>query len=274
MRLLALLLVVLLSACANVSQEKRRTHAETLAATRGWQPFSLPTQDFVLMAHGPVRTAASKTLAIYIEGDGLAWLSPSQASDDPTPRAPIALELALQHVQGPAVYLARPCQYVAGADQRGCTAVYWTDQRFALSVISASNQAVDTLKQRYGAQEIVLVGYSGGGAVAALVAARRTDVVRLVTVAGNLDHLAWTHLHSVPPLTGSLNPADAWAALQNIPQLHFVGAQDMNITTEVVSSYVARFPQAHRPAMQVVPGFDHACCWVQQWPTLAMQAFP
>jgi hypothetical protein len=122
MRLLALLLVVLLSACANVSPEKRRTHAETLAATRGWQPFSLPTQDFVLMAYGPV-----------------------------------------------------------------------------LSVISASNQAVDALKQRYGAQEIVLVGYSGGGAVAALVAARRTDVVRLVTVAGNLDHLAWTHLHSVPP---------------------------------------------------------------------------
>jgi len=37
---------------------------------------------------------------------------------------------------------------------------------------------------------------------------------------------------------------------------------------------VARFPQAHRPTMQVVPGFDHACCWVQQWPTLAMQAFP
>jgi hypothetical protein len=45
--------------------------------------------------------------------------------------------------------------------------------------------------------------------VASLVAARRHDVVRLVTVAGNLDHLAWTTLHGVSPLTGSLNPADA-----------------------------------------------------------------
>lgn len=274
MRLPILLLCVLISACANFSPVERRDHADALAAAQGWQALRLPTQNFVLAAYGPVRISASKTLTIYMEGDGLAWRNRSQASEDPTPRAPVALELALQHAQGTAAYLARPCQYVDGADQRGCELAYWTDRRFAPAVIDASSTALDALKQRYGAEELVLVGYSGGGAVAALVAARRTDVVRLVTVAGNLDHQAWTRLHGVMPLVGSLNPADAWAALQNIPQLHLVGARDSNITTAVVSAYLARFPLSHRPRMQVVADFDHVCCWVEQWPMLSTQVFP
>jgi hypothetical protein len=49
--------------------------------------------------------------------------------------------------------------------------------------------------------------------VAALVAARRTDVDRLVTVAGNLDPTAWAVYQHIQPLTGSLNPADEVDAL-------------------------------------------------------------
>ena len=54
-------------------------------------------------------------------------------------------------------------------------------------VVRVSKQAIDTLKQQFQSEEIVLVGYSGGGAIAALVAARRADVADLISVAGNLD---------------------------------------------------------------------------------------
>ncbi|WP_317203283.1 alpha/beta hydrolase [Janthinobacterium sp.] len=271
---LALLLLSagLLAGCAAPTPEARRQHADSLAAARGWQRLTLPTDDFVLAAYGPA-AAAGATLTIYIEGDGLAWLSRARASDDPTPLRPLALQLALQHKQGPAAYLARPCQYVDGAERRACEPDYWTGHRFAPPVVAASNQAIDALKRRYGATQLVLVGYSGGAAVAALVAARRADVARLVTVAGNLDHAAWTALHDVPALSGSLNPADAWARLQYIPQWHFIGAADANVGPAVAAAYLARFPAARRPHLQVVAGFDHSCCWAEQWPALSAPAF-
>ena len=96
-----------------------------------------------------------------------------------------------------------------GDDRRSCVQKYWTGYRFALEVIEASNITVSQLKARYAADNIRLVGYSGGGAVAAFIAARRNDVVQLVTVAGNIDPAAWTKRHRMSQLSGSLNPADA-----------------------------------------------------------------
>jgi hypothetical protein len=49
-------------------------------------------------------------LTVYIEGDGFAWLSRSQASYDPSPLNPVGLELALRHPLGESAYLARTCQ--------------------------------------------------------------------------------------------------------------------------------------------------------------------
>ncbi|RJG05180.1 alpha/beta hydrolase [Noviherbaspirillum cavernae] len=272
--ILPLLLALGLTSCATISPETRRHHADTLASAEGWQRLTLPTQHFVLAAYAPAAIRSDKILTVYIEGDGMAWLTRSQPSDDPTPRQPVSLELALRHTRGNAAYLARPCQYVAGADRRGCDEPYWTARRFAPEVIDASNEAIDALKRRFDAQQLVLAGYSGGGAVAALVAARRSDVVRLVTVAGNLDHAAWTRLHRVLPLEGSLNAADAWQSLQDIPQLHFVGGKDATIPPGMTASYLSRFPVARRPEMRVVEDFSHVCCWAGQWPALSSQAFP
>lgn len=210
----------------------------------------------------------SERLTVYIEGDGLAWITSSQVSLDPTPMRPIALELALRHPRGTAAYLARPCQYVEGTAAGNCSSTWWTDRRFAPEVIEASNAAVDQLKFRFGAREVELVGYSGGGAVAALVAARRHDVSRLVTVAGNLDTVRWTSSHQVSPLAYSLNPADAWPALARIPQVHLVGQRDTNVTQKVVESYVARFPPGERPTLRVLEGFGHSCCWAENWAEL------
>ncbi|MDO8413275.1 MAG: AcvB/VirJ family lysyl-phosphatidylglycerol hydrolase [Gallionellaceae bacterium] len=268
--LVGLFLLTLVGCASIASPELRRQSAENMAHAAGWQSIRLmTTTPFVLAGFIPQNVHQDELLTIYIEGDGLAWLSQSQVSLDPTPLRPLALQLALRHPQGAAAYLARPCQYVTGNDQHNCAATWWTDRRFAAEVVAATDQAIEQLKRRFQANKIVLVGYSGGAAIAALVAAQRADVVRLVTVAGNLDHAAWTHHHHVTPLTGSLNPADRWQALAAIPQIHFVGAEDDIVTREIVASYLARFPKNNRAQLRVIEGFDHVCCWVEQWPDLS-----
>jgi len=266
--LLVCLHIMLMACISHVSPAERRQHADILATNAGWHKLRLPTSRFLLIAYAPETTTGSPTLTIYIEGDGLAWVTGSTPSDNPTPRTPLALELALKHKQSPAAYLARPCQYVQGNDQQNCEQRYWTNARFAPEVIIASNQAITELKRQFNADKLVLVGYSGGGAVAALVTAKRDDVIQLITVAGNLDHQAWTKLHDMQPLSGSLNAADSWLKLLNIPQLHLVGGSDDIVPLAVAESYRSRFPDDNRPGVIVINGFDHHCCWVQQWPAL------
>jgi pimeloyl-ACP methyl ester carboxylesterase len=258
----------LLLGCTAIPDAQERNQAvQALAGNNGWEKITLVAPPFELVAYGPKRTTPIPVLTVYIEGDGLAWLNRSTASSDPTPSEPLALKLALSHRQGTAVYLARPCQYL-GKQVASCDQRYWTSARFAQEVIASTDQAISELKQRYGAREIVMVGYSGGAAVAALVAARRDDVIGLVTVAGNLDHRAWTQYHRVRPLSGSLNAVDVAPKLQSLPQVHLIGEDDQVIPPELARGWPAAFTGLNQSQLQVVPGYDHACCWVQGWPTL------
>jgi len=246
---------------------------DEIASARNWQKLRLPSGNFVLTAYAPALPVRSAILTIYIEGDGLAWLSRSRPSDDPTPNNPLGLELALRHPNGAVAYLSRPCQNVGTSDWAACNESYWTGRRFAPDVVDASDKAINQLKQRSGAEQLVLVGYSGGGAIAALVAANRQDVIRLITVAGNMDTAAWTTDHHIDPLTGSLNPADSWEKLERIPQLHFVGSKDQVVSASTLGAFRERFPPGQRPPMRVIENFDHVCCWVEQWPDLAQNLF-
>lgn len=264
-----LMLLFLLASCLNLSPEQRRDNADQLAASSGWQRVRLPAGRFVLVGYLPKNIPTNdETLTIYLEGDGLAWINSSLASPDPTPMTPLGLTLALRHPKGAAAYLARPCQYVKGEDAQGCSTRYWTSLRFAPEVVESTSQAIDLLKQQFHAKQLVLVGYSGGGTVASLVAAHRHDVALLVTVAGNLDHQVWTEQHHASPLTGSLNPADAWPQLLDVLQLHFVGGKDQIIGREIAESFASHFPAERRPEIRVIPDFDHTCCWAEQWTEL------
>ncbi|MFC3533541.1 alpha/beta hydrolase [Vogesella facilis] len=261
----------LLAGCVQVPDLAQRSHtADALATARGWQATSLHSDSFRLRAYLPAAPAAAEVLTVYLEGDGLAWLGASTPSDDPTPINPLALQLALQDRQ-PAAYLARPCQYES-TDQAPCRQAYWTRLRFAPEVVQASSQALDQLKQRFRAQRLLLVGYSGGGTLAALLAARRQDVAGLITVAASLDHRAWAQDKQLSALSGSLNPGDDWQVLQWLPQRHYVGGQDSQVGRVPADAYAARFPPARRPQVVALPGFDHHCCWLQQWPALKQEA--
>lgn len=260
------MIVFVLQGCARFSVESRVENADAMAEQASWQKETVYTEYFAIRSYSPSleKSISSDSLTIYIEGDGLAWISRTKPSSNPTPINPLALMLAIQN-QGNTVYLGRPCQYV---EDKHCSRKYWTAERFAPEIVVSMDEAVSQVKAKMHASQLVLVGYSGGGAVAALVAARRDDVVRLVTVAGNLDHKMWTQQLNVLPLTGSLNPADYWEKLTDIPQLHLVGANDTSVPLFVAESYQARFPNGKKPQIKIVEGFDHHCCWSTRWPEL------
>ncbi|QRV22603.1 alpha/beta hydrolase [Marinomonas foliarum] len=258
--------VLILQGCARFSVESRVENADSMAEQVGWKKQTIDTEYFAIRSYSPrfEKSRLSDRLAVYIEGDGLAWISRTKPSSNPTPMNPLALTLAMKD-RGSAVYLGRPCQYV---EDKKCSRKYWTAERFAPEVVASMDEAVSLVKAKMHASQLVLVGYSGGGAVAALVAAKRDDVVRLVTVAGNLDPQKWTQQLNVSPLTGSLNPADYWEKLTDIPQLHLVGENDSSVPLFVAESYQGRFPAEKKPEVKVVEGFDHHCCWSTQWPEL------
>ena len=263
----AALLCLALAGCASApALPQRRATADSLAAARGWHTLELAQQPFPLLAALPRTVSASEVLTVYIEGDGLAWTSRNTPSDDPTPLEPLALQLALAQPHGAAAWLARPCQYLHPASCRNDR--WWTEARFAPEAVQAIDQAISTLKARTGARRLVLVGYSGGGAMAALLAAQRNDVAALLTVAGNLDHQAWSRWHRTTPLAGSLNAMDAAPRLQQTPQWHFAGERDRNISPALLQAAAARLAPAGHVRVQVEPDFDHRCCWAQRWPQL------
>lgn len=252
-----------LAACAGIPEHSvRQQTADTLVRQAGWHAVPLETRPFRLAAWaGPM---GGELLTVYIEGDGLAWITSRTPSDDPTPLDPVGLRLAVAQPRGAVAYLARPCQYGGINDER-CEQAYWTGDRFAEPVIAASNQAIDQLKSRAGASRVLLVGYSGGGAVATLLAQRRHDVAGLITVAGNVDPVGWTRLHRVTPLAGSLDPMAQRDRLAKVPQWHFVGGRDSNMPAALAQGFAQGLAAAH---VVIVDGFEHQCCWARDWARL------
>lgn len=243
-----------------------RQQAARLAEAGGFAPLRFETEPFVLL--GWLKAGQGRVLSVYIEGDGLAWTRANRPSSDPTPANPVSLRLALADpAAGPVLYLARPCQYTEGPDRRGCTVDDWTGGRFSARAVAALDMAVSRAKAQARAQAVALFGHSGGGAMAALLAARRGDVVFLGTVAGNLDHRLWTTLHGDTPLSGSLNPVDEAPATRRIPQLHVLGGRDGVMPQAVLDSWRARLPGAELERV-VIPGADHEGPWEDAWPSL------
>lgn len=256
-------LALSLGACKTIPDQVERRHtAETLATTAGMRPQRVDAGGFPMLAYLSGRVPADETLTLYLEGDGLAWISSSMPSLDPTPLNPLALKLAVAQPGGAAAYLARPCQY--GLTPR-CEKKYWTSARFAEEIVAAMNDATDIVKRATGARRLRLVGYSGGGAMAVLLAARRSDVDGVVTVAGNLDTARWTEMMKLSPLHGSLNPADSKRLIAYLPQWHFAGGQDRVIPPEISTGFAAGMPRARRILM---PEYGHQCCWAENWADL------
>ena len=261
---LLILLIPPLSACGTARVETRRDLAQNIARQGALQKHIVQTQGFDLTIFSRLSQAAAPA-TIYIEGDGLAWRSRYEPSSDPTPTNPVALHLAQADTSANVIYMARPCQYTRGP---ACDKTYWTARRFAPEVISAMNAALDDIVSAHHIHGVRLAGFSGGGTVAALLAARRTDVIDLRTVAGNLDIDAHSRLHNVSPLQGSLNPIHDAARLRHIPQHHFIGMDDKIVPASINQSYAQALGTTPCLQHSVIAGATHESGWHEKWAQL------
>lgn len=205
----------------------------------------------------------TNVLHVYIGSDGTPWHG-EQPSDDPTPRNPLALRLMASDPSA-AIYLGRPCYHLS-ADSVGCNARLWTSARYSPEVIDSMEAALESYLSTRNVDFVRLIGYSGGGCIATLLAPRVRKVDRVVTIAANLDILAWTEHFGYSPLIDSLNPADLPALEPGIRQLHLVGSRDRNVPPQTIE----RFRNVQSTAeFKSYEDFDHICCWESEWPTLA-----
>ena len=264
-------LVILLCAAACSGPAPRSEDALVQATAAGFTRETLAVAGgFDLLALRRAQPGPGAVLTIYIEGDGRSWRHRNQPSTDPTPEHAIALALALQDPGANVLYLARPCQFQPRPLPPSCRPAVWTTARYSEAIIAAMDEAINQAAK--GFQRVALVGYSGGGTVVALIAARRRDVAWMMTIAANLDHGHWTELHHVTELTGSLNATDIASAVQDIPQVHFIGGRDKIVPAPVVESFLARMTDRSHTALRVEAAFDHECCWVDAWPRLLREA--
>jgi len=134
------------------------------------------------------------------------------------------------------------------------------------------NVAVTKVVRWLKPSSVTLIGFSGGGAVATLVASRRTDINNLVTVAGTLDPDVWMGHHKLPRLKGSLNPKAFASRLSALRQTHFIGSDDEIMPRVVADSYMAALSPHHSARVISVPGYDHQCCWDKNWSNLLAKA--
>lgn len=266
--LFALVLSVFaLSGCLMGTMEMRDQVASRIARPAFMVQRVVPAGLFNLTAWERMHVHRAPA-TVYIEGDGIAWVSPRTKSLDPTPKNPVALHLAAMDKAENVVWLARPCQYSGWNGQGPCPDTYWTGGRTAPEVLSAYHEALDNIKNMYEITGFDLVGYSGGAAVAALIAAQRTDVLSLRTVAGNLDYATFSQIHNVSPLKDSLDPVTVAAQLARMPQRHFIGGQDDIVPPAIFNSWKQASGKTDCVRPVLIEQNDHESGWVEKWPEL------
>lgn len=255
-------IMALTAGCATLSSRiDPGIEAGQIARHGGLERLEIPAGQFTLLAYAKFNDK-EQPLTVYLEGDGLAWLSRRRLSDDPTPRQALVLRIAAQDPAPNVAYLARPCQYLHNA---ACDPVYWSDRRYSAEVIESVDRAIDELLSRSGAHTIRLVGYSGGAAVALLIAQRRTDVSDIRTLAGNVDPEAVNLHHNVAPLTGSLNPLDNLSLIRGLPQQHYIGSNDTIVPVRILRDYLVKLGNPPTAKLTVLPGVTHNDGWERHW---------
>ena len=252
-------LVCALGGCA-ASLQNRMDNAETLMKEARLIPATLKTTDFSLFSARNFTQPYQDTLTIIIEGDGYSWAARNKPTDNPTPKDPIGLNL-LSHTASPAIYLARPCQYIHSPR---CNPDFWTDGRFSAPVIESYRQAISQIMARYQTRNIHFMGYSGGGYLAMVMAAHFNQFTRSVTtIAGVLNPDDWTRYHYISPLIVPMRSDDILRYTGHIPFEHICGGNDQIVPCTLTERFVAYGHAAgftnHR--MTRDEGADHGTVW-------------
>lgn len=255
-----------LAGCAGFERARDLKQAQAIAQRGGLHHQLIMAQPFAFTAF--VKEAKKiknqpYAWAVFIEGDGFAWRTRSQPSPNPTPEDPIGLKLAASFAKNSpdisVLYLARPCQYTDPDRNPACHSRYWTSHRYAEEVVNATDAAIS--KVIPNGAKLHFWGYSGGAALAVLVAARRDDVASINSVAGNLDPGALNTFHRVSPLNDSLDPVRFAISLAGMPQTHYVGERDTVVPPFIAENWKVKSGSPKTIVIKVVPGARHHDGW-------------
>ncbi|OZG73899.1 hypothetical protein BTA51_08935 [Hahella sp. CCB-MM4] len=213
-------------------------------------------------------------VVVVIEGDGRPWAAPGRLSLDPTSPDPLLLHWFDQW-PGRAIYVGRPCYFGAkevsppepsveiktGFRLTGCDPYWFTLGRYSDPVVQSMVEAIQAgLKTD---RPLILIGHSGGGTLAMLLAGRMSQVRGVITLAGNLQVTRWQESHSYTPLYGSLDPASEPVLPAKILQLHLAASRDNVISPDWIEHEAAR-----QHADFLLWEGDHNDTWKQKWPEI------
>lgn len=262
---LLLLISGLLAGCGSAASAFDQS-----ATGLGLVPQSVAGKDFVHTVYesSTLMGTSRENLHIYLDGDGTPWFDNRYVTDDPTPLKSTVLRLVKQD-KGPAIYLGRPCYHQAQQMPTNCTQDLWTSARYSPQVVASMVSALNHYLANKPYKRVTLIGFSGGGTLAMLMAPHLPQVTAVITLAGNLDTDAWAQRHGYRPLTGSLNPARQPPLSAAIRQIHIIGADDRNIFPELTKSVLAHQANAR---LIILPEVDHHCCWEKYLPQILSDA--
>lgn len=265
-RLLLLVSYLMLFSCATPTEKYIRTANEM-----GFREIIVDSGQFhhrIYANNTALQQSGSPVIHVYLDGDGTPWEKHRWITDDPTPRNHLVLRM-MQQDQAPAILLSRPC-YSGFSRSVACHNKNWTSHRYSQEVVASMNKVLNAwiLSRLY--KKVVLIGYSGGGVLAMLMAPAIKTVDAVITVAANLDVVAWSRLHGYSPLSGSLNPAE-FALSKDIKQFHLSGGLD-DVVPESIVKKIAK--KNSRAIFMSFAEYNHHCCWDDDWSRVLNKILP
>lgn len=234
MKRTALLTLVLLAGCAHVADELDGTAANRIARPAFMVERTMTTGTYALNMWERMHTRGTPA-NIYI-GEG-----------GETPSHALGLHLASRDNAENLAWIAQPCQFHSPSVNDDCKIpAPVTDD-----TVAAFSETLDDIKARYDISGFNLIGYDTGASVAAHLAAARTDVLSLRTVAGALDTA-----HGIAP------------ALRRTPQFHFIAAGDQIVPPAIYHNFRQVQGESDCVRYAMIQDADHRKGWVEVWPKL------
>jgi hypothetical protein len=240
--------VVLLAGCQSNPYESWTGLDQAVIQSHGFSLLSLTNE-----------MGAGSVLHVYIEGDGQPWVGGKIAAD-PGPYKLTSLSL-MQQDSNPSIYLGRPCyfQHVTGL-QKNCHPALWTRARYSQQVVDLMVNALVFHPELASYDEWVLIGHSGGGTLAYLMAQQLPKVDKVIAISSNLDVNAWVEYHQYAPLDQSLDPAKLQSK-KRLELVYLAGGKDKNVPLELNRTFL------NKVNAQIIlrDEYDHKCCWEKEW---------
>lgn len=247
-------LALLTTACGTSRPLLTTENAKRIAAPAWMIGREIPAGSYNLTAFERIHKY-NATVNLYIEGN------------TPAPDYPVGLHLASKDRADNVVYLAQPCQ-ISGKIEKDEKCTLSGEQAYSPQSLQSFDDALDEIAARYDVRGFHLIGYDGGAAIAANLAASRKDILSIRTVAGILDTDAYNDAHAAPRTNNPQNPSKKADRLYQIPQYHFIGGQDTQVPPAILHAYLQSFPPTRCVKYEMIQENEHVDGWVEKWPEL------